>query len=187
MKTDGMTLASYQNQTQRTLPDLGTEQLNILHMILGMCSELNELYEATDDINRSEEITDIAWYLSNYCNIKKIQLSKIFNFQKGLYYYALKHNNYIEMLQVEISILTDYEKKAFAYKREIAFSDIEMQIIKIAQRLNDCYTAFNINPEVAMERNINKLKGRFPEKFTEEAANNRNLTNERQILEGKEL
>ena len=185
MKTEGMKLESYLIQTQRTLPDLGSEQLNILHMILGLTGEFNELYEATDDVNRAEELTDICWYLSNYAHIKKINLSKLFNFQKGLYYYALKHNNYIEMLQVEISKLTDLEKKAFAYKKELFFSDIEQQVIKIAERLNDCYTAFNLNAEVSMERNINKLKARFPDKFTEESANNRDLIKEREILEGK--
>lgn len=40
--------------------------------------------------------------------------------------------------------------------------------------------------ETVMERNIAKLKARYPEKFTEELAENRNLEKERAILEGKE-
>lgn len=34
-----------------------------------------------------------------------------------------------------------------------------------------------------LDRNIAKLKARYPEKFTEHAANNRNLEKEREILE----
>lgn len=36
-----------------------------------------------------------------------------------------------------------------------------------------------------LQRNIDKLRARFPEKFTEERAENRNLSREREILEGQ--
>jgi hypothetical protein len=36
-----------------------------------------------------------------------------------------------------------------------------------------------------MERNINKLKVRFPDKFSEHSALNRDLETERKTLEGK--
>lgn len=39
--------------------------------------------------------------------------------------------------------------------------------------------------EEMVDRNIRKLKARFPEKFTENLANNRDLDKERTILEGK--
>lgn len=38
--------------------------------------------------------------------------------------------------------------------------------------------------EELMELNIAKLRARFPDKFTEELANYRNLANERKVLEG---
>jgi hypothetical protein len=179
-----MTIIEYQKETTRTLPDLGTEQLNVLHMIMGMNSEFNELYEATDDVNKGEELTDINWYLTNYGNVKKYYLAKQFEFRTNLYYYALEENNYIEMLQVEISKLTDLEKKAFVYKKDIADVVFEEQMVQVAKRLNDCYAAFNIDPFDSMQKNIDKLKARFPEKFTEYHANNRDLKKEREILEG---
>jgi len=42
---------------------------------------------------------------------------------------------------------------------------------------------FGINPEEAYEKNINKLKVRFPEKFSEEKALERDLEAERKTLE----
>jgi hypothetical protein len=42
----------------------------------------------------------------------------------------------------------------------------------------------NIDLEEMLQRNIDKLKARYPEKFTQENALNRNLDVERQILEG---
>lgn len=179
-----MTLTDYQVAVQRTMPDLGGLQLNKIHMILGMCSEFNELYEATDDVNRAEELTDINWYLNNYATLVNLNLDTEFEFHNKHFYYVLKNNDYMEMLQVEISKLTDMEKKMFAYKKPIEEYDLQQQVIKIAQRLNDAYAHFNSNPFVGMERNIAKLKARFPDKFTEHAANNRDLEKERKILEG---
>ena len=42
----------------------------------------------------------------------------------------------------------------------------------------------NIDIEEIMQRNIEKLKARYPEKFTQEKALSRNLDAERNILEG---
>lgn len=44
-------------------------------------------------------------------------------------------------------------------------------------------TAIKVTREEVEERNIAKLRARYPEKFTEEAALNRDLVNERQVLE----
>jgi hypothetical protein len=41
------------------------------------------------------------------------------------------------------------------------------------------------NMEDILDTNIAKLEARYPEKFTEEAALNRNLEAEREILEGE--
>jgi len=41
-----------------------------------------------------------------------------------------------------------------------------------------------VSMETVMDKNIAKLKARYPEKFTEEKAVNRNLETERKILEG---
>jgi len=181
IKTE-LTLKEYQQLTLRTLPDLGSKQLNILHMILGLNSEFCELYEAIDDVNRGEEISDIAWYLSNYCNIENIDLWRIFEFRPQLYYFIPKNDDYIEQLQVAVAKLTDLVKKNFAYKKEINRGDILDSVELIAQRLNDCYAYYNINPFDSIYKNIEKLKIRFPEKFSEENANNRNLEAEYEAL-----
>lgn len=178
-----MKLKDYQQETKRTLPDLGNETLNVLHMVLGMNSEFDELYNATDDVNRSEEVTDIFWYLSNYCNIKDIDLWRVFEVMPNLYYYINLKDDYVEQLQVAISKLTDLEKKKFAYGKTIERINELEAVCEVAKRINDCYAYFNFNPEEAMGKNINKLKVRFPDKFTKENAINRNLVEERNVLE----
>lgn len=177
-----MQLKEYQMKVMRTLPHLGSKQLDLIHMILGMNSEFNEVYQASDKINRSEELADIAWYLLNYANLQEINLDSFFNFIPDYFYYELKKKNYLEMLQVEISILTDYEKKKFAYNKGIENIVIELQVVKVAERLNDAFAYYKLNCFEAFYKNIAKLQARYPEKFTEEAANNRDLETEREIL-----
>ena len=180
-----MELKEYQIATTRTMPDLGSFELNIAHMIMGLNSEYNELYEATDDVNRGEELTDYNWYLNNYATLRGIDLWRVTEFHAGEYYKILKHDDYVSQLQVSVSKLTDLEKKHLAYKRELTKLQILDAVIDVAERLNDCYVYFNLNPQDSMQKNIDKLKARFPEKFTEHDANNRDLITERKILEGK--
>lgn len=51
----------------------------------------------------------------------------------------------------------------------------------VSQAMDELDTTY----EIEMSRVIRKLKARYPEKFTEENAENRNLTKEREILEAK--
>lgn len=178
-----MTLAEYAIEVKRTCPDLGTEQLNILHMVLGLNSEFDELYQAKDDVNRGEELTDINWYLNNYCNIKNIDLWRIFEPIANGYFYINQDLDYIAQLQVAISKLTDLEKKAFAYKKVIDREKYINAVSEVAMRLFDCYVYFDVNPYQAMKNNIDKLYVRFPAGFNEHDANNRKLEQERKELE----
>lgn len=177
-----MILKDYQEQVKRTLPDLGSIELNIAHMIFGMTSEYEEQYNAKDEVNFSEELADNLWYLCNYCNFKNIDLWRVFQFIDG-YYEIQQKDDYLQQLQCAVSKLTDLEKKILAYKKVIQREDIIDAVVKIAQRLNDCYYYDNLSPNASMEKNIKKLQARYPDKFSEEKALNRNLKVERQILE----
>ena len=57
-----MNFKEYQEQAKRTCPSLGSEKLDLAHMVLGIHSEYNEWISSTDDINESEEIADMLWY-----------------------------------------------------------------------------------------------------------------------------
>jgi len=116
-----MDIKKYMIEASRTLPDLGSDLKNQMHMAIGCSTEANELLDAykkwfaygkeLDRVNVAEEIFDCFWYLINLCKM------------------------------------------------------------------------LGIDPEVGMETNIEKLRTRYPEKFTEESANNRDLQAERKVLE----
>lgn len=67
----------------------------------------------------------------------------------------------------------------------------EIDVVNVGEEIADgwwynsllCDT-LKLNPSVLMEKVINKLKKRYPDKFTEASAINRDLQAERKILEG---
>lgn len=180
-----MNLREYQENTKRTLPDLGSYQLNIDHMIFGMSSELIEIIDAKDKVNLSEEFADILWYLSNYCNFTNIKIAEYYDFDilPQLSSLSLSTNDTFLRLVSNISKLTNLEKRELAYKKIVNAYDRITSVFDIFKAINDCFVVHNIDPYEAMEKNINKLKVRYPEKFTENLALNRNLETERKILE----
>ncbi len=196
-----MNFKEYRTHTPRTLPDMGSLILNSVHMVLGMTSELVELFEAIekeDKVNVGEELTDIVWYVSNYCNLRNISSNTLTGERLGIYTIPLsdsiRSKDYIDnkvelrikMLTSNISQLVDYDKKEFCYKRPET-EEIRLDRIKriewIIFNLNKLYNLFNLDAELCMQNNIDKLRARYPDKFDAEKANNRDLESERKQLE----
>jgi len=78
-------------------------------------------------------------------------------------------------------------KKSIFYGRQLDKTNLKEEIGDIlwyiAILLNECDWTF----EDVMERNIAKLRKRYPEQFTDEAANNRDLKGERAVLEDESI
>lgn len=79
-----MELKEYQEKAQNTL---ALTKDDIMHMILGMLTELGELSDGykkalaygkpLDLVNIKEEIGDLMWYIANFCNIHDWDLGEI--------------------------------------------------------------------------------------------------------------
>lgn len=192
-----MKFNEYKNQVKRTCPDLGIYRdnpviLNSLHMSVGMFGEIYELNSAIDKINLAEEITDILWYACNYANIRNIEVPE--DYQVNTRVYGNRPNMAILQIMDQaqgnlinaISEIQDYDKKEFAYNKQYG-EDVQnrrkLLIYIVFECLSDLYALNELNAEQAMENNINKLKARYPDKFDEEKAVNRNLEAERTELE----
>jgi NTP pyrophosphatase (non-canonical NTP hydrolase) len=91
--------------------------------------------------------------------------------------------HYVLGAGTEVAELQDAVKKHIAYNKPL-------DVVNIKEEISDClwYLArisdlYGWTFEEIMELNINKLKKRYGDKFTEEAAINRNIVEERKILE----
>lgn len=100
-------------------------------------------------------------------------------------------NNYDDMTSIHmiLGMVTEVAELADVYKKHLAYKKFK-DMVNIKEELGDLmwYIAGfckmnNINIHEVLQTNINKLKARYPDKFTEEAAIIRDLDNERKILE----
>jgi NTP pyrophosphatase (non-canonical NTP hydrolase) len=83
----------------------------------------------------------------------------------------------------EIGELSDIFKKALAYKKEIDWVNVEEELGDAIFYISSFCRINNIDLEKVLETNVAKLESRYPEKFTEYHALNRDLDKEREILE----
>jgi len=178
-----MNLKEYQQQAKRTCPSLGSEKLDLAHMVLGIISEQEEFLKANinmDQINQKEELADICWYIANYCTFRGFDFKKLIeDNQYGFEYY--ENEDQVCTFDLFSSKLADYVKKYIAYNRPLD-QNLELRALGgIIHSLTIEECNFNFNKD--LENNIAKLKVRFPDKFTEENALNRDLKAERIELE----
>lgn len=81
-----ITLSEYQKEASRTFLSKGNHELDVLHCLVGLQTELGELSDPfkkgiyygkpIDKTNVAEEMADAMWYLVNLARIENIDLEK---------------------------------------------------------------------------------------------------------------
>lgn len=88
-------------------------------------------------------------------------------------------------LGTEVGELTDAYKRHLFYGTKLDNVNVEEEMGDVLWYLANLMRLKGVDPEKVMQLNIDKLKARYPEKFDSDKAVNRDLENEREILEGK--
>ena len=83
----------------------------------------------------------------------------------------------------EVAELADAYKKHWAYGKDLDMVNVKEEIGDVLFYISNFCKFNNINLGEVMYTNVEKLKARYPEKFTNENATNRDLETERKILE----
>lgn len=165
---------NYQEQAKRTSASLGSDKLDLAHMALGMVSELCEVEDAIEEndlVNIGEELADICWYLANYCTFRGVDF-------KNICLSYIKEDSTVTDLSYNISRFSDLVKKNIAYNKEIQPSHELIYLKTIVFNIINLVNLYKLDFDKILQNNIDKLKVRFPDKFTEENAKNRNLDKE---------
>lgn len=181
-----MTFKEYQIEAERTCALLGDLRLDLSHMILGILSEEEEVIKAfsnDDNVNIVEECVDKIWYMANYCTFRNFDLQELYN--KRSEFKQESWEEPFDLNSIHFSRLADIVKKYVVYGKSLN-RDIEKNCIKALLNnleigIKDLIPDFDFGK--ALQNNIDKLRVRFPEKFTKENALNRNLEQERIELE----
>jgi len=179
-----MDYKKYRVEAQRTFAKVSYlqadsfKELDELHCVIGIVTEIDELKLAQklkDTVNVIEEIGDAYWYIANLERIRGIKLE---------YLQTRIGTQSIHNLNTQAVELLDLYKKKVFYKSTKHEDAIDKKIQDVKSFLHDVCNAYAIDPSECMSININKLKVRYPEKFTTENALNRDLDSERKELEG---
>lgn len=88
-------------------------------------------------------------------------------------------------MQTEVAEIADVYKKCIAYKKPLDFVNIKEEIGDVMWYIANLCNMNGWDLRDILTTNIAKLEARYPDKFTEEKAINRDLDIERDILEGK--
>ncbi len=96
----------------------------------------------------------------------------------------------MNLLHAAMGISTEAGELMDAFKRKIFYGKA-LDVVNVKEEIGDLmwYVAIllrelDLDFEDVLQTNIDKLRARFPEKFTEHHALNRDLGKERDILEG---
>ena len=192
------TLEEYRLLAARTLPDLGSMSNNLLHMEAGIAGEF--LGEAVDILKKTfaykkpldkvhlgEELADTVWYCVGAETINKLPEMEMCFDEESLAIIETIKNQTITYVKesVEIrksSIKTECLGLILANKSAVDSTNRGAILAIVGICMGIC-EVLNIDFWQALTNNISKLQVRYPEKFTEEAALNRDLAAERVELE----
>jgi len=197
------TLAEYQQLASRTCPDLGSLKLNAFHMNSGVKTEVGEAIDPIkkfiaygkplDIVNVGEEMGDICWYIANKARmfLSAEVLDRSWHTQESFNKYSIDfektfskdlenfENEKVKMIAVANLISSidsnDADIDSFSEKSSVGVPSLII--------INKCCELLNLDFWQILTNNIEKLQIRYPEKFTEEAALNRDLEAEREALE----
>lgn len=86
-------------------------------------------------------------------------------------------------MQTEVGEFADPYKKHWVYGKELDLTNIKEEMGDLMWYIASTCEFNNWSLEEICKTNIEKLKARYPEKYTNENAINRNLDVEREILE----
>lgn len=175
-----------------------TRNIRLLHGAIGLASELAEIRQLAgedeiDEINLKEEIGDIFWYVGIMSDELKVDPEDIFDAGTVLMDTEVQDSeekkeqlNYlVDAMTVAIGEEIDLLKKSLMYGKELNTYSLTSNLLRINSYSDAALGLYGLTSAQARERNIEKLRARYGEKFTEAAALNRDIETERKILEVK--
>lgn len=183
-----MNWENYKELAEKTLSTefhCGKKEELLLHAVVGIITELEELINWSDDVNKGEEVADIFWYISILD--RELNLNLSISEKEYLSISDDKHkksnNDLILESYKKSSILLDSLKKKLYYNKQIDFDKFSKTSKELFKTISSFCDSNKIEISEILDKNIAKLKARYGDKFSSDKAINRNINIEREILE----
>lgn len=156
----------YQALALRTCPE---SSKNLTHAILGISGEVGELFLGND--NFIEEAGDILWFIALGCECLNTNISDI---------NTIERNHFDKKSDMVIcqGICSDTLKRSLFYNTELNKALLIEAFGRMIYIISEV-----VDIEKAMELNIEKLKKRFPDGYSDHHAVNRDLEKESKVFQ----
>lgn len=177
----------YQAGARRTLNDRGFHD-NVLHCALGMSGEIGELITCTTPEEFIEELGDFMWYAAVLFGELDAPFGSIMQAVHSTGESRLTwvvdegSTHYLFVMVRQCSVVVDKVKRQIFYGKKL---DVEAVAAATGIMVAAAYEWARIGGgalEDAASKNLLKLKVRYPDKFTEHAANNRDTQKEGEVF-----
>lgn len=166
----------------------------LLHAVIGSLTEVEELLDnynngkLVTDINKqgsvAEESSDIFWYLSILCRELNIEVS-IDSSKWDMTNNEIETDPFyvlVSFTKVSLKFL-DLLKKKLYYNKDMSSDLMVKYSIEMFNLLNYYCYLYNTDVSKILDKNIEKLRARYGDKFSSYKAINRDLITEKKILE----
>lgn len=152
----------------------------LLHAAMGLCTESAELIETDGDQHEIEELGDVCWYLALGFDALGADFDNAPILDEDKFLEAVRGEHSLDSLVLYSTDLLDLVKKQIFYGRVI---DNERAINTLVMLKNIIHYGLlfadgGITLQDVIDANVKKLRARFPDKFSEDAANNRDVKEE---------
>ena len=159
-------------ESERTCAQLPPTEHQI-HMMLGVTGEFfKEMYVAIgseDNEKAADEIGDVLWYLAG--------LARSF----GMSSFIAKDNE--SDVFIAIGSIAEALKKKFVYGKDYDLEEMQESVFKIYETLEEACESADLDIKLVMQKNIEKLRIRFPEKFEKDLAINKDDSAEKKVFQ----
>jgi hypothetical protein len=206
---DSTTLSSYVDRAVRTecpyapvigraYAEAGTGDvgLRLAHMSLGVSNEVGELLEGMGTppvvlemigpnvkLNIREELGDLTWYCAGVCSVLGLSFNKVTTDEP----YEIESETDFEMVIQQLIIgsgrIAEQVKRHVFYGKEAEEERVQSGVSNVVGAIQSIAAFFEFDLIKILQDNIAKLAARFPDKFTEVAAIDRDKTTEYDAME----
>lgn len=153
----------------------------LLHAAMGLVTESAEIITSESDQHTVEELGDVMWYVTLGLDALGHSFEEVPILSEEEFLELVPGDAAIDSLVIVAADILDLVKKSVFYGREIKHETIVslFYLMKNIAHYGLLFSPdFENNPVIlddVIEANVKKLRARFPEKFSEDAANNRDV------------
>lgn len=150
----------------------GLVSSDLLHATLGLADELFEYQMSQSWLNAVEELGDLCWFVA--LASKELKFNPFHSTES-----FAKFNPNLPVLAEAIAEFVGSVKKSFAYGQALDVTRLRWLLSAMVSRIEAiAHSKAERSLDELLASNITKLKARYPDKFTAEAALNRSIKRE---------